>query len=68
MSNTKLKCAIVYAEKSVSGLAKETGIHEQTVRRAINNKNVTVNNAIKIAKALNCKVEDVFSINENGGK
>ncbi len=63
MSNTKLKCAIVYAEKSVAELAKETGIHEQTVRRAINNKNVTVSNAIKIAKALNCKVEDIFNIN-----
>ena len=68
MSNTKLKCAIVYAEISVADLAKKTGIHEQTVRRAINNKNVTVNNAIKIAKALNCKVEDIFEINENKEK
>ena len=62
MSNTKLKCAIVYAEKSVAELAKETGIPEQTVRRAINDKNVTVKNAIKIAKALKCSVEDIFNV------
>ena len=62
MSNTKLKCALLYAEKTVAELAKETGIHEQTVRRAVNDKNVTVNNALKIAKALNCSVEDIFNI------
>ena len=68
MQNTKLKCAIVYAEKSVKTLAEETGIHEQTIRRAINNRNITVSNAIKIAHALGCYVEDVFSINDNKGE
>ena len=68
MQNIKLKCAIVYAAKSVKGLAKETEIHEQTVRRAINNRNITVSNALKIAKALNCAVEDIFSINDNKGE
>jgi len=68
MSNTKLKCAIVYAEISVADLATKAGIHEQTVRRAMNNKNITVNTALKICDVLNCAVEDVFTINDNKGE
>ena len=65
MSNTKLKCAIIHAELSVMELAEETGLHEQTIRRAINNHNVTVSNAIKIAKVLDVSVEDIFSVQIN---
>ena len=70
MSNTKLKCAIIHAESSVIKLANGTGLHEQTIRRAINNHNVTVSNAIRISKFLGVKVEDIFGeqLNKKDGE
>ena len=59
--NTKLIEAIHDSRLTLKYIAKQTGLTEQSI---INMKNGTntpkVDNAIKVVKVLDCKVEDIF--------
>ena len=60
MSNTKLKCAIISEGFTVKTLAVESKVHEQTIRRAINEKAVNIDTAKAIAKTLNKTLDELF--------
>lgn len=60
MSNTKLKCAIISEGFTIKTLAKQSGLHEQTVRRACNGKSATIETANKICATLNKSLDELF--------
>lgn len=43
-----------------SGLAKKSGLTEQTIRNAINGKRIKLSSIGRIAKALDVRVEDII--------
>lgn len=61
MINTKLKCAIISEGFTVKSLAVESGVHEQTIRRAINGKSINIDTAKAIAKTLSKTLDELFS-------
>ena len=60
--NKKLKIAMIHADLTIKGLSEKTGIKYGTIADAVRGQNMRVSSAIKIAKALNVSVEDVFSV------
>ena len=68
MQNLRLKGKIVEAGFTYVELARMVEVTPPTIQKAVNGGNIGLITGFKIAKALNCKVEDVFTINENGGK
>ena len=68
MQNLRLKGKIVEAGFTYAELAKEVEVTPPTIQKAVNGGNIGLITGFKIAKALNCKVEDIFNINDKEEK
>jgi len=66
--NEKLKQAIKEAGFTQEKLGVKLGVTGQTICNAVNGRTPHENTRKAIAKALNCAVEDVFTINDNKGE
>jgi len=60
MQNLKLKGKIVEKGFTYVELAKKVGVTPPTIQKAVNNGNIGLDIAFKIAKTLECNVEYLF--------
>jgi len=58
---TLLEKKLIRLDMTNKKLGERTGLHKSQVSRIVNGLRPTLSQAFGIAKALNCRIEDVFA-------
>lgn len=65
MASNRVRAELERLEKSQSWLSQQTGIHASQISGICNGSTCSIRNAVRIAKALDVPVEDLFPVDES---